>query len=96
MIANETTSSLVPRADFSLHRDIYNEIDYVSTRIERLERAVKALDRALTFGRYVIPFWHSPVSRIAHASRLAYPERTPLYGDWIGFLPQVWWSKTGE
>lgn len=58
--------------------------------------AVKALDRALTTGRYVIPFWHSPVSRIAHSSRLAFPERTPLYGDWIGFLPQVWWSQTGE
>ncbi len=58
--------------------------------------AVKALDRALTVGRYVIPFWHSPVSRIAHSSRLAFPERTPLYGDWIGFMPQVWWSKTGE
>ncbi len=58
--------------------------------------AVRALDRALTMGRYVIPFWHSPVSRIAHASRLTYPETVPLYGDWIGFLPQIWWSKTGE
>jgi hypothetical protein len=43
MIANETTSSLVPRPDFILHRDLYNEIDFVSTRIERLERAVKAV-----------------------------------------------------
>ena len=58
--------------------------------------AVRALDRALTMGRYVIPFWHSPVSRIAHVSRLTYPETVPLYGDWIGFLPQIWWSKTGE
>ncbi len=58
--------------------------------------AVKALDRALSVGRYVIPFWHSPVSRIAYSSRLAYPEKAPLYGDWIGFLPQVWWSTTGE
>ena len=43
MVANETTSSLVPRPDFTLHRDLYNEIDYVSTRIERLERAIKAV-----------------------------------------------------
>jgi len=58
--------------------------------------AVRALDRALTFGRYVIPFWHSPVDRIAYAARLSYPERTPLYGDFIGFLPDVWWSATGQ
>jgi hypothetical protein len=43
MVANETTSSLVPRPDFTIHRDLYNEIDYVSTRIERLERAIKAV-----------------------------------------------------
>jgi hypothetical protein len=43
MLANPTTSSLLPRPDFDLHRDLYNEIDFVSTRIERLERAVKAV-----------------------------------------------------
>lgn len=55
--------------------------------------AVRALDRVLTAGRYVIPIWHAPIARIAHDARLKYPERLPLYGDWIGFQPDVWWYE---
>jgi peptide/nickel transport system substrate-binding protein len=53
--------------------------------------AVRALDRVLTTGRYVIPLWYSDVSRIAHRSELRYPDRLPMYGDWVGFQPDVWW-----
>jgi peptide/nickel transport system substrate-binding protein len=55
--------------------------------------AVRALDRVLTTGRYVVPFWFSEVSFIAYKSDLAYPETLPVYGDWIGWLPEVWWHK---
>ena len=55
--------------------------------------AAQALDRVLTSGRYVIPIWHSPVSRIAHVRELRYPEALPMYGDWIGFQPDVWWFE---
>ena len=56
--------------------------------------AVKALDRVLTAGRYVVPIWHQPVSFIAHDARLRYPaDRLPLYGDWIGFQPDLWWAE---
>jgi peptide/nickel transport system substrate-binding protein len=55
--------------------------------------AVRALDRVLTTGRYVIPLWFSDVSLIAHKASLRYPERLPVYGDWIGWLPEVWWSE---
>ena len=55
--------------------------------------ATKALDRVLTTGRYVVPIWHSPISRIAHARELRYPENLPMYGDWIGFQPDVWWYE---
>lgn len=41
MFANLTTSALVPRPDFLLHQDLYNEIDIVSTRITLLERAIR-------------------------------------------------------
>ena len=55
--------------------------------------AVRALDRVLTTGRYVIPIWYNPVSFLAHDARLRYPEAISLYGDWPGFLPDVWWSE---
>lgn len=55
--------------------------------------AVQALDRVLTAGRHVIPVSFSPVSRIAHPARLKHPEAIPLYGDWPGWMPDVWWSS---
>jgi peptide/nickel transport system substrate-binding protein len=55
--------------------------------------ATQALDRILTSGRYVIPFWYAEKSRIAHRKELRFPEKLPLYGDWIGFQPEVWWYQ---
>ncbi|WP_245624875.1 extracellular solute-binding protein [Jannaschia seosinensis] len=56
--------------------------------------AVKALDRVLTAGRYVVPVWRNLVSWIAHDSDLKYPaDRLPIYGDWIGFQPDLWWFE---
>jgi peptide/nickel transport system substrate-binding protein len=56
--------------------------------------AVRALDRVLTAGRYVIPLWHAPIARIAHVRELRYPADTlPIYGDWLGFQPDVWWYE---
>ena len=60
---------------------------------ENFTAAVRALDRVLTAGRYVIPVSYSPISRLAHTSSLHYPEKTPIYGDWPGFLPDVWWQE---
>ena len=55
--------------------------------------ATRALDRVLTAGRYVIPFYQWNISRIAHNKALNYPEKLPIYGDWLGFLPDVWWYE---
>jgi len=55
--------------------------------------AVRALDRVLTAQRYVVPFWHNPVSRVAHNAELRFPETIPIYGDWIGWQPDVWWVE---
>lgn len=56
--------------------------------------AVKALDRVLISGRYVIPIWHSPISRLAHSKSLKFAaDNLPMYGDWIGFQPDVWWVE---
>jgi peptide/nickel transport system substrate-binding protein len=60
---------------------------------ETFTAATRALDRALMAGRYAVPFWFSPVSRMAIARGLHFPERLPIYGDWTGFLPEVWWYE---
>ncbi len=57
------------------------------------QAATRALDRVLTSGRYVVPIWYSAVSRLAHAKTLHYPETLPIYGDWLGFQPDVWWYE---
>ncbi|WP_101340667.1 extracellular solute-binding protein [Cereibacter azotoformans] len=57
------------------------------------QASVRALDRILTAGRYVIPMWYPRVSRLAHDRHLRYPATTPIYGDWPGFLPDVWWQE---
>jgi peptide/nickel transport system substrate-binding protein len=53
--------------------------------------ATRALDRVLTAGRYVIPFWQFNEGLIAHDARMVYPETLPLYGDGSYYMPQVWW-----
>ena len=55
--------------------------------------AVKALDRILMSGRYVIPIWYSPLSRLAHDAKMKRPDVVPAYGDWPGYLPDVWWIE---
>jgi peptide/nickel transport system substrate-binding protein len=71
--------------------------DMLETRDrEEFVAAVRALDRVLTTGRYVIPFWFQDTSLIAHKADLRYPERLPVYGDWIGWLPEVWWQEPRE
>ncbi|HKK98230.1 MAG TPA: extracellular solute-binding protein [Marivita sp.] len=62
-----------------------------STTRDDFLAATRALDRILTTGRYVIPIYQWNISRVAHAKELKYPEELPIYGDWIGWQPNVWW-----
>ena len=67
-----------------------------ATDAEEFTADVKVLDRLLTAGRYVIPIWYADRARVAHVKELRYPEHLPLYGDWIGFLPDLWWYEASE
>lgn len=58
---------------------------------EAFTAATRALDRVLTAGRYVVPFWLYDEDRIAHDARMKYPDTIPLYGDGPNFMPEVWW-----
>ena len=51
----------------------------------------RALDRVLTAGRYVIPFWQFNEGLIAHKSQMQFPQTLPIYGDGAQYMPHVWW-----
>ncbi len=58
--------------------------------------ATRALDRVLTAGRYVIPFWSYAEGRIAHVKEMRHPDSFPIYGDGPEWMPQVWWWQSTE
>ncbi len=49
--------------------------------------AVRALDRTLLSGHYVLPLFHLPQQWVAHWSHLRHPEKPTLYG----FHIDTWW-----
>ena len=54
--------------------------------------AVRALDRVLMSGIYVIPLYHLPTQWIARWSAVRHPEATSL----SGYLPETWWREPGK
>ncbi|MEP3947865.1 extracellular solute-binding protein [Ascidiaceihabitans sp.] len=58
---------------------------------QQFNAAVRALDRSLMAGRYVIPFWSFTTGRIAHMREMKRPDVIPAYGDGPSYMPHVWW-----
>lgn len=55
--------------------------------------AVRALDRVLLSGHYVIPLFHLPRQWVARRAELRHPEETSLYG----YQVDAWWADaSGE
>ncbi|MEM7192705.1 MAG: ABC transporter substrate-binding protein, partial [Pseudomonadota bacterium] len=50
--------------------------------------AVRALDRVLLSGDYVVPLFYPPSQWVAHWRQLKRPEETPLYG----YQLDTWWE----
>ncbi|MEM6422061.1 MAG: ABC transporter substrate-binding protein, partial [Pseudomonadota bacterium] len=58
--------------------------------------AVRALDRVLTAGLYVVPFGVLEADRVAHSAAFRRPETESLYGWWGWWSgPGVWWREEG-
>ena len=55
--------------------------------------AVAGLDRVLTACRYVLPIYQWNISRVASNKELKYPANLPIFGDWPGWQPDVWWYE---
>jgi peptide/nickel transport system substrate-binding protein len=54
--------------------------------------AVRALDRILISGFYVVPLYHLPDQWVARWSRVEHPAATSLFG----YLPETWWRAAPE
>jgi peptide/nickel transport system substrate-binding protein len=52
--------------------------------------SIRALDRVLLSGFYVIPLYYPPVQWVARWTRIAHPAHTSLFG----YLPETWWAQT--
>jgi peptide/nickel transport system substrate-binding protein len=48
---------------------------------------VRALDRVLMSGFYVVPLYHLPEQWVARWTTVAHPAETSLFG----YLPETWW-----
>lgn len=51
--------------------------------------AVRAYDRILLSGFYMVPFYHQPEQWVARWNRIERPESTPL----LGYVLPAWWRK---
>ena len=49
---------------------------------------MRALDRVLRAGHYVVPLYHQQVDRVAYWDKFARPEVIPTYG----FVLESWWA----
>jgi peptide/nickel transport system substrate-binding protein len=56
--------------------------------------AVRALDRVLISGFYIVPLFYAPNQWIAYSAKLGRPELTPLFGVSANLeYLQTWWRK---
>lgn len=74
-VASEAVDALIERM-----LNARSEEDFVT--------AVRAYDRVLLSGAYVVPLYHRAEQWLARWSRVAHPERTPIYG----FQLPSWWQ----
>ncbi|HEY1541930.1 MAG TPA: extracellular solute-binding protein [Xanthobacteraceae bacterium] len=61
-----------------------------ATKREDFVAAVRALDRILISGNYVVPLFYLPQQWIARWSQIRHPARSSL----IGWVPEAWWYET--
>lgn len=60
---------------------------------KRLVTAVRALDRVLLHGEYLVPNWYIATHRVAYWDRFGMPETLPLYYAADTWALRAWWKK---
>ncbi|CDZ36901.1 ABC-type oligopeptide transport system, periplasmic component [Neorhizobium galegae bv. officinalis] len=59
---------------------------------EDFEAAVRAYDRMLVSGHYLVPLYHIPDQWVARRKYIGYPQKLPLYG----YQLNTWWDKRAQ
>ena len=71
---------------------LLDKVISAQTRPE-LVASVRALDRVLRFGHYVVPHWYGGVHRVAfRAGRFEQPAVTPRYYQPESWITSTWWA----
>ena len=90
--ANEGSSNLVGVRDPAI--DILVNLAVGATTRPELVARLRALDRVLRHGHYVVPQWYASTFRVAYrTAKFAQPAVAPLYyrpEDWV---VSTWWRK---
>jgi peptide/nickel transport system substrate-binding protein len=61
-------------------------------RRDEFVSTVRALDRVLMSGFYVVPLFHLPEQWVARWTTIAHPAKTSLFG----YLPETWWRAAKD
>ena len=63
----------------------------------QLVAALRALDRVLRHGHYVVPHWYGAVHRVAwRAGKFGQPQTMPTYYQPEAWVTSVWWAEPGK
>jgi microcin C transport system substrate-binding protein len=88
----EGSSNLIGLSDPAIDRLLQLTVS-ASTRPELVAR-LRALDRVLRHGHYVIPQWYASTFRVAYRSgRFGIPAVAPLYYQPEDWVISTWWRK---
>jgi microcin C transport system substrate-binding protein len=71
---------------------LVEKVIYAQDR-QRLVTAVRALDRVLLHGDYLVPNWYIATHRIAYWDRFGFPVKPPLYYNADSWMRMTWWAK---
>ncbi len=63
-----------------------------ATSAQDFQAAVRAFDRLLISGHYLVPLFHIDEQWVAHWDRLAFPDKAPMYGVQFPY----WWDTSAK
>lgn len=71
---------------------LIDEVVFAPNR-QKLITAVRALDRVLLHGEYLVPNWYINVHRVAYWDKFEQPGTRPLYYEAEAWAVSSWWHK---